>query len=44
MPTILYEKGFRFAFYSADSGEPPHVHVRKGGGSAKWWLDPLAED
>jgi hypothetical protein len=41
MPTILYEQGFRFSFYSADRGEPPHVHVAKGGGRAKWWLDPI---
>jgi hypothetical protein len=43
MPTILYEQGFRFAFYSADRREPPHVHVFKGGAEAKWWLDPIAE-
>jgi len=23
-----------------DPREPPHVHVRKGEGSAKFWIDP----
>lgn len=43
MPTILYEQGFRFFFYSADGSEPPHVHVLKGGCEAKWWLTPLRQ-
>ena len=42
MPTVLRVDGFRFFFYSNDSGEPPHVHVEKGGASGKWWLDPVA--
>ena len=41
MPTILYEDGF--AFYASDGSEPPHVHGRKGGANAKWWLDPIRE-
>lgn len=43
MPTILYEQGFRFSFYSADGSEPPHVHVRGASGMGKWWLDPIRE-
>ncbi len=43
MPTILYEQGFRFYFFAADGGEPPHVHVRRGRGHGKWWLDPVAK-
>ena len=43
MPTIWYEQGFRFSFYMADGAEPPHVHVWKGGATAKWWLDPARE-
>ncbi len=43
MPTILHEQGFRFSFYSADGAEPPHLHVRKGDGRAKWWIDPIRE-
>jgi hypothetical protein len=25
-----------------DRGEPPHVHVKKGGAEAKIWLAPVA--
>jgi hypothetical protein len=32
--------GFRFFFFSKENNEPPHIHVEKGGGSAKWWLTP----
>jgi hypothetical protein len=41
MPTVLEREGFRFFFYSADRNEPPHIHVRKGGREAKFWLDPI---
>jgi len=41
MPTILEIEGFRFFFYSADRNEPPHIHVRKAGQEAKFWLDPI---
>ncbi|MGH7857201.1 MAG: DUF4160 domain-containing protein [Candidatus Binatia bacterium] len=34
--------GFRFYFFSNERHEPPHVHVRKGGGKAKFWLRPVA--
>lgn len=33
-------EGFRFHFFSLENNEPPHVHVEKGGGTAKWWLTP----
>lgn len=39
MPTTLREAGFRFYFYSSDRREPPHVHVDRGGASAKIWLE-----
>lgn len=32
--------GFRSFFFSKENGEPPHIHVEKGGGTAKWWLTP----
>ncbi|MBK6892809.1 MAG: DUF4160 domain-containing protein [Flavobacteriales bacterium] len=32
--------GFRFFFFSKENGEPPHIHVEKGNGTAKWWLTP----
>ena len=38
MPTVLREAGFRFHFFSADGGEPPHVHVDGRGQKAKVWL------
>lgn len=44
MPKVWDEKGFAFSFFSSDRDEPPHIHVRKGGGEAKWWLDPIEED
>jgi len=39
MPTVLRLGGFRFYFYSHEPNEPPHVHVDKGGASAKVWLN-----
>ena len=41
MPVILRVKGYKFWFYQADLGEPPHVHVGKDGKEAKCWLDPV---
>ena len=38
MPTLLRLEGFRFFFYSREGNEPPHVHVEKGDGIAKFWL------
>jgi Domain of unknown function (DUF4160) len=40
MPTVLFVNGFRFFFFSADGLEPPHVHVKKGDGDGKIWLEP----
>ena len=42
MPTLLEVEGFRFYFFSLEEGEPPHVHVRRGGGKAKFWLAPVS--
>lgn len=42
VPTVLRSEGFRFFFYSDERDEPAHVHVRKGGCEAKFWLDPIA--
>lgn len=41
MPTVLEIDGYEFLFRSNDCPEPPHVHVRGNGGSAKVWLDPV---
>ena len=41
MPTVLRIDGYRFFFYSADRGEPCHIHVEKGNGVAKVWVEPV---
>jgi hypothetical protein len=43
MPTILLLEGFRFFFYSNENDEPAHVHVKKGDGEGKIWLNPVLE-
>jgi hypothetical protein len=43
MPTIFQFEGYRFFFFSneGDPREPIHVHVRKDGNRAKFWLNPV---
>ena len=41
MPAVLRIRGFKFFFYSQEGNEPPHIHVEKGDGAAKFWLDPV---
>jgi hypothetical protein len=41
MPTVLRLRGFEFYFYSEEGNEPPHVHVDKGDGTAKFSLLPV---
>ena len=41
MPTVLRIKGFKFFFFSEEGPEPVHIHVQKGGGTAKFWLAPV---
>ncbi len=41
MPKVLDVEGFRFFFFSDERREPPHVHVEKGDGAAKLWLQPV---
>ena len=41
MPTVLREGPYRVFFFSADRGEPPHVHVAREEKEAKFWLDPI---
>jgi hypothetical protein len=43
MPTVFYFNGYRFFFFSNENDEPIHIHVEKGEGSAKYWLDPIEE-
>jgi len=42
VPTAHSERGYRFFFYSDEGSprEPRHVHVVRGSGTAKVWLDP----
>ena len=39
MPTVFRWKGYRFFWYRADGGEPPHVHIWKDGKECKIWLE-----
>ena len=41
MPTVMAVDGYRFHFF-ANEGPRPHIHVVKGGGTAKIWLDDLS--
>lgn len=40
MPIVFRERGARFFFFSNEGSprEPPHIHVLKGEGEAKFWL------
>ena len=42
MPTVLRANGYRLYFYSHEPGEPAHVHIDKGGASAKVWLTEVS--
>ena len=41
MPTIATIGPYRFYFFSNESGEPAHVHVRRDHATAKLWLQPV---
>ncbi|HKS26280.1 MAG TPA: DUF4160 domain-containing protein [Pyrinomonadaceae bacterium] len=41
MPTVLREGRFRFFFFSNESQEPPHIHIKVAESEAKFWLDPI---
>ena len=30
-----------FFFYANEGNEPMHIHVRKAGGFAKYWIEPV---
>jgi len=36
-------EGYKFSFYSNEGNEPPHIHVKKAGSEAKFWLTPHVE-
>jgi len=41
MPTLLRVGPYRFFCYACDRDEPPHVHVERDNGLAKFWLNPI---
>lgn len=41
MPTVLRIGRFRFFFYSNESQEPPHIHIKAAENEAKFWLQPV---
>ena len=41
VPTILRVGRYRFSFFSNESQEPPHVHIKAGADLAKFWVDPI---
>lgn len=42
MPELFRERGWVASFYSNERNEPVHIHLRKGGGEAKFWVRPVA--
>jgi len=42
VPTVLRKEGYRFFFFSNEGTEPPHIHVERGKGHAKYWLEPVS--
>lgn len=44
MPEVFRSHGFVFFFYANEGNEPGHVHVRRAGGFAKFWLEPVELD
>jgi hypothetical protein len=44
MPEVFRTEGYVFSFYSNEGNEPLHVHVRRAGGFAKFWLEPIGLD
>lgn len=44
MPEVFRQDGYVVFFYANESQEPMHVHVRKAGGFAKFWADPVELD
>ena len=42
MPEVFRAEGYVVFFYANEGQEPIHVHVRKAGGFAKFWIDPVS--
>lgn len=41
MPTVIRIGPYRFLFYASDGDEPVHIHVRRDGLMAKFWINPV---
>jgi len=41
MPEVFRAFGFVFFFYANEGCEPMHIHARKAGGFAKYWIEPI---
>ena len=41
MPEVFRALGFVFFFYANEGYEPMHIHARKAGGFAKYWIEPI---
>lgn len=41
-PQVYRERNFSFQVFFNEGSEPPHVHVVRGDGAAKVWLDPVS--
>ncbi len=41
VPSIADIGPYKLFFYSAEGDEPPHVHIRRGRATAKFWLNPV---
>ena len=41
MPTVPRVGSYRFHFFSNESQEPSHIHVKAGVDQAKVWLEPI---
>ena len=44
MPEVFRAEGYVFFFYANENNEPMHVHVRRAGGFAKFWVEPVLLD
>jgi hypothetical protein len=42
MPTVTRIGPYRFFFFANEGLEPPHIHVQRDRGLAKFWLRPVA--
>lgn len=41
MAELYREAGYVFRYWSNEPDEPLHIHVRKAGNEAKFWLEPV---